>query len=78
VVESCATNGALAGAATVEARMLVSATGEIARLEVSGARDSEGIARCANGVAWPETHGRLSRVDVRFSVAADGKVTVAP
>jgi len=76
VFESCASASAPPSDVTIDARLLVSDTGDVARLVASG--DSAPIVSCVNKASWPETHGKLSRVDVRVSIAKDGKVSVAP
>ncbi len=85
LLESCvatnrpATTAPAAAAAVLDVRLLVTSAGDVARLVVtSDAKDAAPIVSCAMQATWPEPRGRLAHVDVRLSVAADGKVSVAP
>ena len=58
--ETCAAANTPASPVVVEVRLLISETGEIARLRAtSGTADGEPLARCATKMTWPDPHGRV-------------------
>jgi hypothetical protein len=63
----------------VDARLLVTDAGAVARFEATSTTEgSEPLLRCLAKTTWTPPNGRLSRVDLRFYVAASGEVSLAP
>jgi hypothetical protein len=67
------------GATALDAHLLVTGGGAIARFDATTtAEGSEALLRCLAKAIWAPANGRLSRVDLRFYVAASGEVSLAP
>jgi len=78
-VEECAMSTPPSGPTIILTQLLVSETGELARIAAtSRSAAGEVIARCVAHAPTRAARGRLAHIDLRLAVAPNGTVSVAP